>query len=741
MSPPRRLHVSNGPSLALPALVLALTTSCVSIRSVFRDMSFPEHPRPEEPLLSDAQAREVRLYATLAPLLASGYASPARAGVCLDAIFACSTSVLALHRFGACLAQVVPAGTSEDTLWTRCMATEYPFLACGACAEVCETDTRLSAACEDRWPAECHALAPSDRIAVHTTLGSVGEALAAFERDDRGPQPRSDPTRDREEVERVRHVVLGALSLLRCDPGRGGAWCRAGASDDEGAPEPPRPAIALSGGAANGAFLAGYVYELLSAREAAVARGDRGAAEARITAVAGTSVGALLAPMVDLYFADEQRAPERSLAWCEASTAIAGYRPPRDCSAQEVGSIGAADCDPVPPPGPRSNQRCALRMLRKYLTDVHTQDLLCIHDGDFHQPFGPGQYLQGPHTSLGAFEPLEEHVLRPFMDQFAPLLLGNDVVHVVMTADLTSDVALGLDERACRGVRSPAVCLTENVLASIPQPMLARAPAHVTMGLADIDALATNGHWLDGGLRSGSPALRATLLTRITGSPALRGRVLALSTELSEGARTPSGVPRGGLENAVRSVGATVNQGHKWEAAYATLYQRERARRAEAVDCLRRTRPRAPESPGAPPAAERPSPEPRSTPGPRAPGAYPSALAGYIVFLPSTISPKLIASGYQFDPLWMRGLFLHGQILAVAQILDASRSVLDYLGWRFHEGARGPFSQRTGARLRVLRRRLIDWEAEARAADGPAHVRAMREDVEKMPTCKRAEPR
>lgn len=723
----------------IAALALGVATSCVSIRAAFKDLTFPDEGRAVEPRLSIDQVREIRLHAMLAPLLLSGYASPVHAASCMGAVFRSAESVSDLYKFGMCAAEVSEGSSVRDRRWVHCMSSEYPFLQCRPGSSTSAMAPLRSASCRETWPEECTVLTEDDKIAVHTTLAHVGEALAGFELEDKGSfiqdggTTSADAPLDQLERERIGRVVAAALSMMRCDEGAPGSWCHADALREDRAPDPLRPALALSGGAANGAFLAGYVYELLSAREAALAHGASSVAEDRITAVTGTSVGALIAPMVDLYFADDalarKNATKEALAWCEDSTVVRGYEPPPDCS------TGAADCDPVPPAGPRSIQRCALRMLRKYLTDVHIQDLLCIHDGNVHEPFGAGQLLLGPLTSLGAFEPLEERILRPFMDRFWRVLLDDDVIHVVMTTDLMSDVGLGLDERACWKASTPAGCLTESVLASLPNPIFARAPVHVTMGLDDVDRLKVNGYWLDGGLRSGSPALRAMLLTRITGLAGRRGGVLALSTELAQGGPLPSAEPGGALENWARSVGALVNQGHLWETAFASLYQREHAHDAEVVGRLRSKQPNhliAEETATADKAVYF-----------RTMSSSPPPLEGlgdlYTVFLPSSLPGRLLASGYQFDPLRMRGLFLEGQRLAIEHMRDRKRRVLEFLAWKLHKNQAFDFSRWITARRGLIARRISAWQAkeDEHERDRPRRIQALRDDIERMDTCKR----
>lgn len=67
----------------------------------------------------------------------------------------------------------------------------------------------------------------------------------------------------------------------------------------------PSTALALSGGAANGAFSAGAIWRLFEILDSCRGVAKGGCGDARIDLVAGTSTGALIGVIVDRYFADK----------------------------------------------------------------------------------------------------------------------------------------------------------------------------------------------------------------------------------------------------------------------------------------------------------------------------------------------------------------------------------------------------------------------------------------------------
>ncbi len=682
-----------------------------SERDTFVSLNYPPSDPTAVHPLNVQQANDFRLYTTVMPLLASGFENPALAGDCMASVLKDRPTVASLYALGMCVG-VTPSdpkfacATNED-IYTSCAAHNDPFI--GTCTCAPGATTWQCSGPDKLTQGACAGLSPNDLAALHTALADFGQAIAAY---DLNQNPLIDGA-NASITQRglgddywatMTRVLPSAIGLLQCkDASRRDAWCAPTLTMKQ-----PLPALALSGGAANGAFLAGYVYELLLAREAAVTRGGaaaKAAADARFAAITSTSVGSLIAPIVDLDFASAT-ASDDAVGWCESHTNITSYKPVEDCIAG-----GPRDCDDIPAKGvaARANQRCALRMLRKYLTDTHVQDILCINGGTF------SDFLKGPQTSIGAFEPLERDLLKPFFGGFGDVTLANDVVHVVTTADITSGTVLGLDERVCRST-DPAVrsrCLVEGVMASIPNPLFARGAAHAFTGLGEIDSLTRNGHWLDGGLRSGDPALRAAMLTRVTTDQGTRGHVLALTTEHSEG--DLASVPKSGMEINLDGLGTMVDQGHRWEAAYATLYQPARATRAANYHALL-----------------------QNLPPSGIASANPGALFGdvFSVWMPQQMDPpELVSSGYQYDPLWMRGSFLYGQRVANDQMRDSQRNVLDFLGWSALRRAQPTYYDARKALLIARYGAYMGDVAKAKQDKLAAHIEQQKKDIAKMELC------
>jgi predicted acylesterase/phospholipase RssA len=78
-------------------------------------------------------------------------------------------------------------------------------------------------------------------------------------------------------------------------------------------PSHPATALVLSGGAANGAFSAGFVSRLLEVMQAARATSEPSCGQARIDLTVGTSVGALIGVLVDLFFVNGQEEQAQTL--------------------------------------------------------------------------------------------------------------------------------------------------------------------------------------------------------------------------------------------------------------------------------------------------------------------------------------------------------------------------------------------------------------------------------------------
>lgn len=419
------------------------------------------------------------------------------------------------------------------------------------------------------------------------------------------------------------------------------------------------PTLALSGGAANGAFTAGFLFELMAARELALARlpeaqradADRGS---RFSSVVGTSVGALLAQLLDLSMVegpltDAQRA---FLARCEAFTAR-----PEVPHADLTG--GRSDCfagwpEPAFPPPPvlsdRPLQSCALALLQRYFADVDEADLMCAEPGSVLRAVG----LLGPaRTNFIRFDPMQRAPLDDVLGLFHQQMRDDALGRVVMSTETQQNQLVAFDERACGATGAPA-CLGAGLMASLVLPVFARPVTHAWSGFSPHGEC---GVWVDGGLRSVLPALRALSLSRPTPLlPAPTLRVLALDTSRLTSLPTPK--PRLALEPMMNSLSQFASQQDLTELAFA---QRAAELRDEEVEALAR----------------------EHTPSPAKLMARPSVDDARVdgVYVPSDVPDWVVAgAGYSFDRYVMRGLFVWGQQVARAR-LGSGGTLATRLGW------------------------------------------------------------
>ena len=243
------------------ALVLSLFVAggCISSRAVFTDMTYPEEDAPSPPPLD----REFSLGASLLPILVEGYAEPHAVGACFETL-----AENAPERLG-CFASCVQSGTASCD-------PEGP-----------KGEARTPEDCIDAlrgWVVgDCPAV-ERDRPLLVYALAEAGETLLRYSL----AVGRSDP----DLPHATRQSFLAASFRLGLDPH----------------PSTERhelPFLALSGGSGNGAFIAGYFHAMLSAREYAAAQGADVSRE-RFGGSVGTSVGALVTQLLDLYFTDPQ---------------------------------------------------------------------------------------------------------------------------------------------------------------------------------------------------------------------------------------------------------------------------------------------------------------------------------------------------------------------------------------------------------------------------------------------------
>lgn len=462
------------------------------------------------------------------------------------------------------------------------------------------------------------------------------------------------------------------------------------------------PALALSGGAANGAFSAGFMFELLSLRERALlASGDpsdRG--KYRFSALVGTSVGALIAQILDLYFVDSSF-PVRTIAqrnlidryekfWDDAARV-------HTCFADGAGGADTqtsdrTDCfDGWPSPAAtggldadtglsgldgktrdelfakRPRQMTALTALYQAFTDDDEQTLMCVEPGPITRLVG---LLGAPDQNLMRFDPMSSNVIAPVLDAFSDELIGNDVPRVVVSVESEDNQTVGLDERTCAGMPSkPArgaiqeavggreYCLGAGVMASAVLPVFARGVRHTYDGVTRGGSCGT---WFDGGLRSGFPVYRALRMTRpalegIVLDPARALRVLAVGTGPLEG--SPQGRPTGVLDVTLNAVGQMSSQNEIQEVVLAQ--QMARVREDELLSIMEKSRPLG--------------------------DTEDTSVSS--VFVPVETPSYLVAGAdYSFDRTLMRGLWVWGRHVAIERVLGRSallgtRKLFERLGW------------------------------------------------------------
>jgi hypothetical protein len=224
----------------------------------------------------------------------------------------------------------------------------------------------------------------------------------------------------------------------------------------------------------------------------------------------------------------------------------------------------------------------------------------------------------------------------------------------VVSVETQQSQLVGLDERACGGADSPK-CLGAGLMASLVLPVFARPVSHVWSGF---EPSGECGVWVDGGLRSQLPAIRALSYSRptpLTGGNALR--VLAIDT----GRLTPVASPRPHriTDMVINTLEQYATQQDVTELAFAQRLAELRDEELTAL--LAQATPVAPLKRMARPSAD----------DPRVRGLY----------VPSDVPDWIVAgAGYSFDRYVMRGLFLWGRQVARRQ-LGTSGDLAVKLGW------------------------------------------------------------
>lgn len=617
------------------AAALSQVGCSYSARTFVDKFTFPdEPPKPPPPAQYD-----LTLGATVLPTLIVGYHEPRAAAACLKDVMLASGKgttrdrVTALWTVGQCMSGKT---VDEKNALSSCAAINFEKLPRVKITPAAGGDPpRVSLECS---------IPESDQGLVLTALADAGQALFAYHR---GLRPEQRSFGDAGDPGGVIHDAMAksvetAVRILEQDP-------------DRTAPSaPPRselPTVAMSGGAAGGAFTAGYLFALLDLRERAIAArrkaGDTAAVERirtheRFGSAAGASVGALLAVLLDLYFAD----------------AKPGSAPLPDATRKALEAcIGAG---PITGAGDRLPQACALALMEKEFTARSEWHHLCVENADIFDLLGTKA------SSFMRFDPMHRRLIAPFFKQLDAVVGANDFIREVTAVDLRQGVLLSLDERACTPLTGPAraACLENAVVASIVEPVFARHVDRVYSGLRG--AQGEEGQWVDGGLRSGTPALRALQLTDWP-TPRAPGtgragyhplRVLALNTNRSES--VPSGPIQGAFPMLFGMIGALVSQTRQWEQAFVVPYAE--LRRNEVCDL----RPGACEAPRA--AVSLPTPS-----------AFSRAGLLTSIWVPEKLEPTgATTDAYQFDPLMMLGLFLLGERTFVESL---PRDRLGELGW------------------------------------------------------------
>ena len=565
-----------------------LATACIpTIKSTFVDLSYPSDPPKTAP-----RNLPLTVDSAVTPTLAVAYDRPREAGACVADLAADASTLNAMYAYGTCMAdRGTRLGCSSRLPWFKPDApgVEPPFSLHLGCNAPPSTE--------------------ADRLALAASLDDAAVAIVSYQIAALGPSAVHGPP-PKELLSAFRDALLHGAQLLRADP--------------VPVHDPNLPALSLSGGAANGAFVAGYVYAMLWMREMARVHGSPAQCalldKERFSSAFGSSVGALISLPLDLYFTDV--APPASLA-------------------PAIDACIRSGSGKVAPRSDRPLQDCALAKLEHDFV-ANEWELLCARSGTVLDLLKPST------KSLLKFDPLDRNTLVPFFGTFGALTRDNGFVRTATTADLGQGVLGTIDERACRlpGMNADA-CEREAVLASISEPVLAPPRDRIFSGFSG--PAGERGIWFDGGLQSVNPAARAVGATR--------GKVLALNTYRAMGA------PVAGLEGFAPIVLGTINafviRMIGWETSYAGLEQhRRRAHDCEigrlvgsTVLC------------------------PNGAPGAAAPAMEPQLMS---VSVPDDISPpQLFASGYTFDPVVMRGLFLWGE----RAFLQSRADVLGFLDW------------------------------------------------------------
>lgn len=444
------------------------------------------------------------------------------------------------------------------------------------------------------------------------------------------------------------------------------------------------PALALSGGAANGAFTAGYMYAMLSLRELAIESLEQGYRDEierseRIGTIVSTSVGTLVALAADLYFTPAGFSADPATRKLEDARLRRCLAPDRS---QPLGQS-----EPLPA---RPFQQCALKEL---VDDFHSSewDLLCYEDEELLD-------LLSNLDHVLQFAPMKRGILTPVLDAFQSRMLDNDLVRVAMAVDFDQNVVVGLDERACRLGTSPpwrTECLASAALASVVLPVFTRPVSRVYSGLRRENG--ESGTWFDGGIRSETPAFRALAMTR--------NKALAINTTRAEG--VPNLAPRGALGVTLATMNQFTQQVRSTELALAPTKDTADDDDQKILDAY------------------------LHLPSAGAVASEAQPLTGKLrtVYVPEEITPKILfADGYSFDPWVMQGLFLWGE----KTFLQARtrRATFAWLGWNTLRNLESTPAELAALSAACPRNRPACVEGPRGAAEYRRKAKKLSDDVE-----------
>ncbi|MFT3710863.1 MAG: patatin-like phospholipase family protein [Archangium sp.] len=585
-----------------------LSSGCVvadlTNRSVFANLTYGEQPPDPPPQLT------FQLYATLQSDVGGPWNEPAAAATCLRSITGADLETLG-HA---------TTGTRNSLAWATAL---WPALA------------------PLRARPECTASFAADHLQLAWSLGKAGDTLYSYAALTWLEAAEQRPTFD-----------AGADALHRL----AGVVAATPANQK---PQNDLPVLALSGGAANGAFTAGFLYELLAVRGLALERLDEPQRAAfdrssRFSSVVGTSVGALQAQLLDLAMIDDSALTPAQQQFLDACRGLpmSTPAPHGDLSGGNAACFAGFPSVPFPatptlPSHPA--QSCALKLLQHFFADVDETALMCAEPGSVLRSVG---VLGKARTNFIRFDPMQRDPIDPVLGLFHDRMHDDALVRVAMSTETTQNQLIAFDERACTGDDDVA-CLSSGVMASLVLPVFARSVTHTWSGY---ERAGECGVYVDGGLRSQLPALRALMRSRAT--PLLRAptlRVLALDT----GRLTPlpSPVPKIFLAPILGSLEQYATQQDLTELSFAQHLAELRDDEFEALAFQK-----AP--PGTPPPQ-------------RLPGASDARVDG--VYVPSDVPDwVVVGAGYSFDRYVMRGLFVWGQQVARKKLAAAMPS---QLGW------------------------------------------------------------